>query len=363
MLNGDSRHLELRPKVGAFLSGAFMAQQKTYWHLLKNHRMPTEYEIVTSKLLCYTGEGFTGKRFELDVPLLEWYRRFQQDSPLTCTSWEAFRDPRETTYTKYTAIQRDKEIFVDSILEEIEFSGYDAQLSPRWLHVLSCVLAPFRYPGHGLQMVAAYIGQMAPSGRIVITAALQAADEMRRVQRIAYRVRQLQALYPGFASDSKACWQTDPLWQPLRMAIEKLLTCYDWAESFVALNLVLKPLLDEIFMNHLSDLALREGDHLLGQIFYSLNEDCRWHREWSQALTRMVIEDNLHNVAIIQGWIEKWHPLVFGALQAFAPVFEGKLGDAQMPPLDDVLRKLEKYYREYLSSMELRPPASATLLA
>src|ERR1700752_1607854 len=244
-----------------------MTQQKTYWHLLQQRRMPTEYEIVTSKLLCYTGEGFTGKRFELDVPLSNWYERFQIGSSLTCSSWESFLDPRETTYTRYTEIQRDKEIFVDSILEEIEMSGYDGQLSPNWLQVLSDVVAPFRYPGHGLQMVASYIGQMAPSGRIVIAAALQAADEMRRVQRIAYRVRQLQRLYRGFATDSKARWQTDRLWQPLRIAIEKLLICYDWAESFVVLNLVLKPLMDELFMNHLSDLALREGDYLLGQIF------------------------------------------------------------------------------------------------
>jgi len=204
-------------------------------------------------------------------------------------------------------------------------------------------------------MVASYIGQMAPSGRIVITAALQAADEMRRVQRIAYRVRQLQQLYRGFATDSKARWQTDTLWQPLRIAIEKLLICYDWAESFVALNLVLKPLMDEVFMNHLSDVALREGDYLLGQVFYSLNEDCRWHREWSQALTRMVIEDNSHNSGTIQGWIEKWHPVAARALQAFAPLFEGKLEDAQMPPLEGVTQKLDKFYRGYLSGMGLRP--------
>jgi toluene monooxygenase system protein E len=324
--------------------------------------MPTEYEIVTSKLLCYTGEGFTGKRFELDVPLLDWYKRFQQESPLTCTSWENFRDPRETTYTKYTELQRDKEIFVDGILEEIEASGYDAQLSPGWLHVLSRVVAPLRYPGHGLQMVAAYIGQMAPGGRIVITATLQAGDEMRRVQRIAYRVRQLQHLYPDFATDSKARWQTDPLWQPLRLAIEKLLICYDWAEAFVALNLVLKPLLDEVFMSYLSDLALREGDHLLGQVFYSLNEDCRWHREWSQALTRMVIEDNSQNVGTIEGWIEKWHPPAASALQAFAPLFEGKLEDPPMPPLEGVARKLDNFYRDYLSGMGLQPSISGALL-
>lgn len=339
-----------------------MTQQKTYWHLLQQRRMPTEYEIVTSKLLCYTGEGFTGKRFELDVPLRDWYKRFQQESPLICSSWEKFRDPRETTYTKYTEIQRDKEIFVDGILEEIDSSGYHGRLSPRWRHVLSRVVAPLRYPGHGLQMVASYIGQMAPSGRIVITATLQAGDEMRRVQRIAYQVRQLQRIYLGFASDSKERWQSDPLWQPLRMAIEKLLICYDWAESFVALNLVLKPMVDDLFMNHLSDLALREGDHLLGQVFYSLNEDCLWHRQWSQALTRMAIEDNSLNSATIQGWIEKWYPVAAGAVQALVPLFEGKLEDAHMPPLEGVTQKIDKFYRDYLSSMGLQPSASGTLL-
>lgn len=339
-----------------------MTQQKTYWHLLQQRRMPTEYEIVTSKLLCYTGEGFTGKRFELDVPLRDWYKRFQQESPLICSSWEKFRDPRETTYTKYTEIQRDKEIFVDGILEEIDSSGYHGRLSPRWLRVLSRVVAPLRYPGHGLQMVASYIGQMAPSGRIVITATLQAGDEMRRVQRIAYQVRQLQRIYLGFASDSKERWQSDPLWQPLRMAIEKLLVCYDWAESFVALNLVLKPMVDDLFMNHLSDLALREGDHLLGQVFYSLNEDCLWHRQWSQALTRMAIEDNSLNSATIQGWIEKWYPVAAGAVQALVPLFEGKLEDAHMPPLEGVTQKIDKFYRDYLSSMGLQPSASGTLL-
>ena len=338
-----------------------MPQQKTYWHLLPQRRMPTEYEIVTSKLLCYTGEGFTGKRFELDVPLQDWYKRFQQDSPLICSSWDSFRDPRETTYTKYNEVQRDKEIFVDGILEEIETSGYDAQISQRWMRVLSSVVAPLRYPGHGFQMVASYVGQMAPSGRIVIAAALQSADEMRRVQRIAYRVRQLQQFDVGFARDSKARWQTDTLWQPLRMAIEKLLITYDWSESFVALNLVLKPLVDELLMNHFSDLALCEGDYLLGQVFYSLNEDCRWHREWSQALSRMVVEHNSQNRDTIEGWIAKWYPMAASAVQAFAPVFEGNTQGSATSRFEDVTEKLDKYYREFLSSIGLQPSTSGAL--
>jgi hypothetical protein len=82
----------------------------------------------------------------------------------------------------------------------------------------------------------------------------------------------------------------------------------------------------------------------------------------SQTLIRMVIEDNSHNSGTIQAWIEKWHPVAAGALQAFAPLFEGKLEGAQMPPLEGVTQKLDKFYRRYLSDMGLQPSSSATLL-
>ena len=329
-----------------------MSQQKTYWHLLQQKRMPTDYEIVTSKLLCYTGEGFTGKRFELDVPLKDWYRRYQEESPLVCSSWEKFRDPRETTYTKYTELQRDKEIFVDGILDEIELTGYDAHLRPAWLHILARVVAPFRYPDHGFQMIASYIGQMAPSGRITITAALQSADEMRRIQRIAYRIRQLQQIYPGFGTDSEILWETDSLWQPLRKVIEKLLVTYDWAESFVGLNVVLKPLVDELFMTYLSELALREDDYLLGQVFYSLNEDCQWHRQWTECLVRMAIDDNVRNRETIHGWINRWYPLAADAVHTIALLFDDTFKRTESP-FQHTGEAIDGYYRDYLRSMNL----------
>jgi len=331
-----------------------MAQQKTYWHLLSQKRMPSEYEIVTSKLLCYTGEGFTGKGFELDVPLLQWYRQYQEGSSFSCSSWEKFRDPRETTYTKYTELQREKEVFVDGILGEIEATGYDKEISPTWLPALSRLVAPLRYPLHGFQMLAAYIGHTAPSGRIAIAAALQAGDEMRCVQRIAYRVRQLQLVFPGFAEDSKTLWQEDPVWQPLREGIEKLLTAYDWGESFAGLNLVLKPMVDQLFMKHLSDWALQRGDYLLGQIFYSLDEDCQWQRQWSRALVQMAIEDNPHNVNVLQGWVNKWYGLGARALEALASVWENDLKERSR---ESVSRQVTQHYGEYLDSMSLRIPA------
>jgi toluene monooxygenase system protein E len=335
-----------------------MVPQKTFWHLLPLRRMPSEYEIVTSKLLLNTGEGFTGKRFELDVPLQQWYEQYQQGSPLTCSSWEKFHDPRETTYTKYTELQMEKEIFVDGILEEIETTGYDRELLPQWIQALSTLVAPFRYPGHALMMIAAYTAQMAPGGRIVVAATFQAGDEARRVERLAYRVRQVQLAFPGFADDSKSLWENDPHWQPLRQFVERLLVTYDWGEAFVALNLVLKPMIDDLFLKHTSDLALGHDDHLLGQIFYSLNEDCQWHRQWSQALTQTAIEDTPTNRQVIQIWINKWYPGALRAVDAFSSLFEGKPGGPSMPPFHDLTSQIMAFSADYLRAMGLEPASS-----
>jgi toluene monooxygenase system protein E len=86
---------------------------------------------------------------------------------------------------------------------------------------------------------------------------------------------------------------------------------------------------------------------LLGQIFYSLNEDCQWHRQWSESLVRMAIEDNVRNQETIQGWINRWHPLAARAVHAFAPL------------LEDTLERtaLDRYYRDYLRSMNLEVPS------
>ena len=128
-----------------------------------------------------------------------------------------------------------KEIFVDEILEEIESTGYDRQLSARWIELLNALTVPFRYPGHAFMMISAYIGQIAPGGRITVAAALQASDEARRVERLAYRIRQIQLTFPNFGLDGKARWEGDSHWQPLRRFVEQLLITYDWGEAFVGL--------------------------------------------------------------------------------------------------------------------------------
>jgi toluene monooxygenase system protein E len=191
-----------------------MSAQKTYSHLASARRMPTEYEIGTTKLLYYVGRGF-----EIDAPLGPWYQAHQSGSPLAAPDWDEFVDPRQTTYTSYVALQKDKEAHVQAVHRGIEDRESDRSLEGPWLAALERAWSPWRFAGHGLQMIAAYVGQLAPSGRITVACAFQAADEMRRVQAIAYRTAQLRLVYPTFGDGSRDLWQRDEAWQPTRRLV------------------------------------------------------------------------------------------------------------------------------------------------
>ena len=316
------------------------AQKRTYWHLSDLGRKPTEYDIATSRLHYWTARGF-----EVKVPVSEWYERYQRGSELRCRDSEEWGDPRQTTYTTYTTMQRTREAFVNGLLDSIS-DDYDRGLSPQWVALLNRVLAPLRYPGHGLQMVAAYVGSMAPTARITIAATFQAADEMRRVQRLAYRMRQLQVTHPEFGRTAQQTWQDDPIWQPLREVIETLLVTRDWGEALVALQFVLKPAFDELFMTHFGRLARAAGDDVLDRMFFSLNEDCAWHRAWSESLLLTAIRDTPESAPAVERWIENWAPRVSRAVSALQPIFD-EMSQGGAGRFATVLNEIEQFGQRY----------------
>jgi hypothetical protein len=280
--------------------------RKTYWHLEAARRVPSDYEIATSRLLYHVSRG----GFAVNVPTSAFYARNQMGSPLSSNRWDDFADPRATTYTKYVELQRDAEGHVNRLLASAEELDYEKNLAPGWLESFGRILSPLRFLYHGLQMVAAYVGQMAPSSRIVVTALFQCGDEVRRIQRIAYRLAQLGRSRPSMISDGRAIWQSDPKWQPLRRVLEQLLVTYDWGEALVALNLCVKPTVDDLFLTALAARSDESEDHIDAQILRSLFEDSRWHRAWTDALLALAFRDNGSNKDVVARWVDVWAPRV-----------------------------------------------------
>ncbi|WP_083906371.1 hypothetical protein [Mycobacterium sp. JS623] len=279
--------------------------------------------------------------------------RNREGSALQARGWDQFADPRRTTYRIYTQLQDGREDVVDGLLREIDDAAYDTELDDEWVGFLDRWYSPLRFPVHGLQMLAAYVAQMAPSSRITNCASFQAGDEMRRVQRIAYRTVQLAG--PPFddeaAARQRAAWEEAAAFQPLRELIERALVAYDWGESFIVTDAVIKPRIDRLVNQDIAGtLATANGDPILTSIYFSLDEDARWHREWTAALMRHMVDDNAANAEVVSDWIEKWSPLASEALEALA----GATAEAPVPsdPGAVAARITDEVSRELSAALE-----------
>ena len=132
-------------------------------------------------------------------------------------------------------------------------------------------------------MLASAAGSLAPTGRVAVALLFQAADEMQRVHRLAFRLAQVRIAAPGLGDDARHRWETDAAWQPLRALIERMLVTFDWQESFAALNLAFKPAWEEQIFRRCADAAHGLGDERLAALLGCLGEDSRWHADWSAA--------------------------------------------------------------------------------
>jgi toluene monooxygenase system protein E len=260
--------------------------RRTYLPLEGQRHKPSDYEVTTSALLYYPARGF-----EVETPVWQHYLEYQRGSSLRCADWEAFEDPAHTTYASYVAARRDQEAFLDRLYER-PMPKLVAGLRP-WLGPLSAL----RFFLHGLQMTAAYVGALAPSGRISVVAAFQAADELRRIQRVCQWLSRSGTSTVELDALGRDLWQNDAAFQPLRRLTEELLVTYDWAEALIGLNGVIKPIFDRLWFDELALLAELHDDETLEQTSRSMAEDARWHEAWFIQWSHLVLSSDPQNTA------------------------------------------------------------------
>jgi toluene monooxygenase system protein E len=321
-------------------------KRRTYSHLEGQKKIPDEYDIATSRLLYYVERGFA-----VNATASRWYDVHQRGSALTSPDWESFADPRRTTYSRYVALQRDREARADGIVHAMEQPGYNELLSPAWSAVLLRLLGPLRYPLHGFQMAASYIGSMAPAGRVVITSLFQAADEMRRIQRVTQRMVQLSRTEPRFTTEAKSTWMSDAAWQKLRALVERVLVTYDWGEALVALNTCVKPVVDRMVNDSVADAALRAGDALLASLLRNLNEDSLWQRDWTRSLLLQAVQTEPKNRDMIARVTGEWLPRVTEAVAPLAFALGDGTKDGTKDGAKDALRDVERLARDDIAAL------------
>ena len=272
-------------------------------------RRPTEYEIMTHNM-NHTN-GVIPLEMGPDVHGNVWLRSHRDSMKLTLPDWDVFRDPDAVTYGTYMADQDDQETYVEGLLEQFDGDGYDASLTTCALDLLQSTLTPSRYLAHGLQMLSAYVQQLAISSYISNCAVFQTADELRRVQLTAYRTTQLQLSYPhrGYGTGERATWESAPEWQPIRRAVELALIEYDWDRALVITNLVVKPVTDLLLLDRLSKQFWAIGAYLDALLLENLWRDAQRSQRWTYALIDLLTQSDAGNLTVLQGYFDEFAPL------------------------------------------------------
>ena len=117
-------------------------------------------------------------------------------------------------------------------------------------------------------------------------------------------------------------WERNQAWQPAREALEKLLTAYDWGECFTAMNLVLRPTLDQILIRQLGNAARDHNDDLTWLLLGNLGADADRCTRWSLALARYAVDQRAGNRDVLRRWIARWTPRAEAAAAGLSQLFE-----------------------------------------
>lgn len=290
--------------------------RKTYWHLGDAQRAPSRYDIVTSKLLYYPDKGFSVR-----TPVVAWYERYVAGSPISAACYGQFSDPRSVTYRQYVQQARDRETALSGAYDAAAALNENAAFGPAWRRQLKTLLPVLPFFFHGLQMQAAYCGQLAPEGKLVAVMAFKAADGMRRIQNVS---RRLDVLAPelDWSTVGREAWQSEPLWQPLRELTERLLVAYDLGEAWVATTLLIEPIFDRLLFVELARLARSSGDVLTAYVLQSLGLDAIWHAEWAGVLHQCAWASGASARSAIEAWVVHWWPLAERALSSVLELWE-----------------------------------------
>jgi len=163
---------------------------------------------------------------------------------------------------------------------------------------------------------------MAPASYISNCAVFGAGDLLRRVSLVAYRTRQLAEATGSSIGSERIMWERNEDWQPARQALEQLLTAYDWGECFTAMNLVLRPTLDNLLIRQLANVAHDNNDDLTWLLLGNLTVDADRCTRWSTALAEYAIEQRSANRDVLQRWVARWTPRAEAAAAGLGRLFE-----------------------------------------
>jgi hypothetical protein len=336
------------------LSGA-----RTFTWVTPAGKRPTEYEDYT------VGQQSTPAQYAVQG----WPIRFDDgrdpyadsSTEIKSTDWYAYRDPNQTTQRHYVAGVHESENALEQSFKGAHAAGLFEFADADWIKTgIGKHYMTYPFVEYGQFLALCYAEREALSDTATVSIVFELADKIRHLQDVVYYSFELAEAYPGFDDSTvNADWQSDPIWQGARKAVEYIIASFDWMEVLVAINLCFDRLFGELAkVEYFSRFAAANGDIVTPIIIASSEADTARTMRWTTTLFQHLLNDETHgakNKEIITGWVEKWQQYSLDACDAFAPVFD----QAATKPgtYKSAMARVEAKQAAFLKNLGLSAPA------
>ena len=275
--------------------------------------------------------------------------------------WHEFRDPNEewelSLYRYNSNVVRQLGQNIEAARQAKAFE----QWNPNWVRFVERHIGAWMHVDHGLGLyLFANANRRAPTNMHNNAISVNSMHRIRSAQDLALYGLTLSEEIDGFdGSAHLETWNSDPAWQGVRDAAERLTAIDDWCEAIFAANIVFEPLVGELFRSHLvQQAAPRNGDFvtptIIGAEEYDFSErDLRYSRAMFELLTadREFAE---HNKRTMQGWLGEWASISIGAARALQPLWSQP--DLKPPRFEDSLDRAKNRFAGIVADLGLDTP-------
>ncbi len=275
--------------------------------------------------------------------------------------WHEFRDPNEewelTLYRYNSNVVRQLNQNVEAAKQAKAFE----QWNPNWVHFVERNIGAWMHVDHGLGLyLYANANRRAPTNMHNNAISVNSMHRIRSAQDLALYNLTLSEEIDGFDGAAHIeTWNSDPAWQVVRDLAERLTGIDDWCEAIFAANVVVEPLVGELFRSHLvQQAAPRNGDFVTPTIVGAEEYDfAERDLRYTTAMFELLTNDREfadHNKALLQQWLSAWVPRAITAARTLQPLWSQP--DAKPPRFEDGLDAAKHRFRGILADLSLETP-------
>lgn len=255
---------------------------------------------------------------------------------LVMEDWYAFKDPRQFYYGTYVQQRAKMQETAEGNYAFFDKRNLVASLSDEAKAQVIRYLVPLRHVEHAANLNNMY-GTAYGYGTAITQALLY--DGMDRLG-VAQYLSRIGLILDGNSGDAlveaKQLWMDAPVWQGMRALCEETLVTKDWFELFLAQDLVIDTLVNELFYNQLDQKLTAEGGQDIAMLIEFMQDWSKDTSRWVDAVIKVAAAESDVNKALVAGWINTWRGKV---AEALAPLAEEMIGpDA----LEQALAVLDK---------------------